>query len=194
MLDDKKLNPVEQYLIQRGATALIDHIGKHADSAQASFSQKTAALAQKHGSYWANNLRETKRAIVEAPAFEGGRDTGYLLYGFVNGAVDVFPSDSLPDLCRDNSTNIYDTVNDIFIDWDYDMEEDDVEFAEDIQQIMQFPYGFTFSCFFATQMVFFSDPDPMADGEMTEDEALAASVVLVNEMATNVLYNLGYMY
>lgn len=106
----------------------------------------------------------------------------------------MFPSDSLPDLCRDNSTTIYDTVNDIFIDWNYDLSEDDVEFAEDIQQMMQFPYGFTFSCFFATQQVFFASHDPMEDGVMTDDEALEQSVILVNDFTTNVLYNLGYMY
>ena len=188
------MNPVEQYLLTKGATALIAHAGRHADRWQAEVGEKSSQLYKKHADYWQNNLAETKKAIVGAPAFEGGQDTGYLLYGFVNGAIDVFPSDSLPDLCRDNTTNIYDTVNDIFIDWDYDMSNDDVEFAEDIQMMMKFPYGFTFSCFFATNQVFFADKDPMSDGEITEEEAIEQSVILVNEMATNVLYNLGYMY
>ena len=34
----------------------------------------------------------------------------------------------------------------------------------------------------------------MADGELTEEEALAAAIILVNDVITNVLYNLGYMY
>lgn len=151
ILDNKELNPVEQYLIQQGATALITHYGLHADRLHAQVNAQASDLMQSYLSPLKENYDATKRAIVTAPAFEGGQDTGYLLYGFINGAIDVFPSDSLPDLCRDNSTTIYDTVNDIFIDWNYDLSEDDVEFAEDIQQMMQFPYGFTFSCFFATQ-------------------------------------------
>lgn len=90
----------------------------------------------------------------------------------MNGAIDVFPSDSLPDLCRDNTTSIYDTVNDLFVDWTYDLSEDDVTLAEDIQSMFQYPYGFTFSCYFAVDSVFIASDDPMADGELTEEEAL----------------------
>lgn len=88
-----------------------------------------------------------------APPFESNPDTGYFLYGFVNGAINVFPYDSLPDLCRDNATSLHSTINDLFVDWDYDFDdegrEDDVELSEDIQSLMQYPYGLTFSCFFA---------------------------------------------
>lgn len=45
-----------------------------------------------------------KMQQVLAPAFQGSKDTLNILYGFVNGAVDVFPVLSLPRLCRDNAT------------------------------------------------------------------------------------------
>ena len=106
----------------------------------------------------------------------------------------MFPDDSLPDLCRDNTTSIYETVDDLFINWTYDLSEDDVTLAEDIQSLMQYPYGLTFSCFFGVDSVFISDSDPMADGELTEEEALNKSVIFVNDFFTNILYNLGYMY
>ena len=88
---------------------------------------------------------------LEAATFDGGQDTGFFLYGLVNGAIDVFPDDSLPDLCRDNITSVYNTVNDLFVDWDYDLTTDDVYLAEDIQSLLQYPYGITFSCVFSIQ-------------------------------------------
>lgn len=42
--------------------------------------------------------------------------------------------------------------------------------------------------------MFIAEDDPMADGELTEEEALAAAIILVNDVITNMLYNLGYMY
>lgn len=59
---------------------------------------------------------------------------------------------------------------------------------------MQFPYGVSFSCFFSFTQIFIAKDDPMADGELTEEEALAAAIILVNDVVTNILYNLGYMY
>lgn len=42
--------------------------------------------------------------------------------------------------------------------------------------------------------VFWTDEDPLADGELTEEEALQKSVIFVNDITTNILFNLGYMY
>jgi len=86
-----------------------------------------------------------------APVFESSPDTGFFLYGLINGAVNVFPIDSLPDLCRDNTTSLSKTFEELFLNFDkYNFTEgDDVELAEDIQAMMQYPYGLSFSCFFA---------------------------------------------
>ena len=42
--------------------------------------------------------------------------------------------------------------------------------------------------------VFFSDTDADADGELTQEEALQKSVIFVNDITTNILFNLGFMY
>jgi len=62
-----------------------------------------------------------------------------------------------------------------------------------IQQILQFPYGTTFSCSFSFTQIFISD-NPKADGDLTEEERLKVSIILVTDILTNILFNLGYMY
>lgn len=60
----------------------------------------------------ANKYAETDSPRVSAPAFDGVE----LADGFINGAIDVFPEDSLFDLCRDNSTaidDIFTTLSDL---------------------------------------------------------------------------------
>lgn len=47
--------------------------------------------------------------VRQTPPFDGVE----LLDGFVNGAIDVFPEDSLFDLCRDNATSINDVVDNL---------------------------------------------------------------------------------
>jgi len=38
-----------------------------------------------------------------------------LVYGFISGAVDVYPKDSLQDKCRDNSTATVETFEKLFV-------------------------------------------------------------------------------
>ena len=80
------------------------------------------------------------------------------------------------------------------MNWDYDLTYEDVELTEDIQALLQYPYGITFSCFFSVTQVFFTDSDPYSDGQYEDIEELNASVIFVNDLMTNILYNLGYMY
>lgn len=82
--------------------------------------------------------------------------------------MDVFPFQSLPDRCRGNVTNVYQAVNNLFFadPLPYSWPEDDVEYMFQIQDIMQFPYGVTFSCAFSFLQIFITD-DPIADGELT---------------------------
>ena len=61
------------------------------------------------------------------------------------------------------------------------------------QNILQFPYGVTFSCSFAFLNIFIAD-DPMASDDLTEEERLKVSIILVTDVLTNILFNLGYMY
>ena len=48
--------------------------------------------------------------------------------GFVNGAIDVFPYDSLPDLCRDNATLAKKTSQDLFLDNRYTLPSENLEY------------------------------------------------------------------
>lgn len=50
-----------------------------------------------------------------------------------------------------------------------------------------------FSCSFSFLQIFISD-NPTADGDLTEEERLRVSIILVTDVLTNILFNLGYMY
>jgi len=63
----------------------------------------------------------------------------------------------------------------------------------EVQSILQFPYGVTFSCAFSVMQIFIME-DPEADGDLTEEEKLKVSIILYHDILTNVLFNLGYMY
>ena len=71
-----------------------------------------------------------------------------MLYGFLNGAVDVFPIDSLPDLCRNNVTDSFSTIEDLFINKIYVWPDDDLDYMDDVALLLTFPYGLTYSCLY----------------------------------------------
>ena len=115
-----------------------------------------------------------------------------LWYGFQNGVFEVFPEESLPRLCRDNTTTFWQEYQNIFVKDTYGP-DDDVEFTYAIQELMRFPYGFTFSCYFASNAVFFETGYPKS-GPLTEEEQLAKSVVFISDIPSNILFNMGYQY
>ena len=131
------------------------------------------------------------------PAFNGWTDTQNLFYGFANGVVDVFPYESLPSRCRGNITQIYQAINNLFFadPNPYSWPENDIDYMYEIQSILQFPYGVTFSCAFAVLQIFiWDDPNPENMGELTEEEKLRVSIIIVHDVLTNILFNLGYMF
>lgn len=71
---------------------------------------------------------------------------------------------------------------------------DDLKIMTDIQNMMRFPYGVSFNCYFFIYNTWIAINDPLEDGVITPDEALALSIILVNDVLTNLLFNLGYMY
>ena len=71
---------------------------------------------------------------------------------------------------------------------------DDLKMMTDIQNMMRFPYGVSFNCYFFIYNTWIAINDPLEDGVITPDEALALSIILVNDVLTNLLFNLGYMY
>jgi hypothetical protein len=66
----------------------------------------------------------------------------------MNGAIDVFPYDSLPDLCRDNVTESKALILDLFVNSPYIYPDDNLEAIEDFSVLLTTPYGLTFSCLF----------------------------------------------
>ncbi len=66
----------------------------------------------------------------------------------MNGAVDVFPIKSLPDLCRKNVTASVSTVEDLFIDKIYTWPTDDLDYVDEFADLLTYPYGLTFSCIY----------------------------------------------
>lgn len=76
------------------------------------------------------------------------------MYGFLNGATDVFPYDSLPDLCRDNVTETKKTYLDLFVDSRYVRPEENLQYYTAISEFLTYPYGLSFSCLFGASTVF----------------------------------------
>lgn len=142
------------------------------------------------------NLKEAHPKVgVTFPTYDGWESTQDVIYGFSNGVVDVFPYESLPSRCRGNITQIYQAMDNLFFKSPspYTWPEDDMDYMYAIQSILQFPYGTTFSCSFSFTQVFIAD-NPNPDDELTEEERLRVSIILVTDVLTNILFNLGYMY
>lgn len=108
--------------------------------------------------------------------------------------INVFPMYSLPQLCRGNITTSYQSVYALFVKNTYVWPADDYKVMTDIQNLMRLPYGAMFNCYFFIYNTWVAINDPLADGVISPDEALALSIILVNDWVTNVLFNIGYMY
>lgn len=143
-----------------------------------------------------NLMNEPLAQLKETNQFDSAVDTTRLIYGFMNGAIDVFPYDSLPDLCRDNVTTTKDLVTTLFIDSPYIFPDDELEAIEDFSDLLTNPYGLTFSCLFGAQEVFAVNKklnETELDGA-TEQERLANELIVINDVITNFIFNLGYIY
>jgi len=100
----------------------------------------------------------------------------------------------LPQLCRGNITTSYNSAISLFFKQTYVWPADDLKIMTDIQNLMRLPYGAMFNCYFFVYNTWVAVSDPLEDGVISPDEALALSIVLVNDWLTNVLFNIGYMY
>ena len=59
--------------------------------------------------------------------------------------------------------------------------------------MLQFPYFVSFNCYYSIAQVYFAK-DPWADGVLTMKEKLRTSLIIVTDVLTNVVFNMGYMY
>lgn len=94
------------------------------------------------------------RASDPVNTFDHPVDSYRLLYGFLNGAVDVFPYDSLPDLCRDNATETKKVSQDLFVLNRYQLPDENLEYYTAFARLLTMPYGISFSCLFGLKQVF----------------------------------------
>ena len=75
---------------------------------------------------WEDHATAPNVSLPLPSNFDASTDVLNIGYGFLNGIVDVFPTESLPNYCRTNSTNTYWQVYRVFVDnqYDYAQEED----------------------------------------------------------------------
>lgn len=99
-------------------------------------------------------IKSQKKTLQQTNQFDSSVDGSRLAYGFLNGAVDVFPVNSLPDLCRDNTTQTKDLIQKLFIEKPYILPQENLKWIYDISQLLKNPYGLAFSCMYGGQQVF----------------------------------------
>ena len=136
-------------------TSFARSVQQKADTVQEKVETKMAKVVE--------TVKETHKKIKEKtaslnpkvgipfPAYDPWPDTQKLIYGFANGVVDVFPYESLPSRCRGNITQIYQAINNLFFadPLPYSWPDNDLDYMYEVQSILQFPYGVTFSCAFS---------------------------------------------
>lgn len=108
----------------------------------------------------------------------------------------MFPIDSLPDLCRDNLTDTKATSTDLLLNNRYVLPEENLEYVTAISQLLTYPYGVSYSCLFGGQQVFKVNRKVPEDetADFTEAEKMANNMIIVNDVITNFVFNLGYIY
>lgn len=141
-------------------------------------------------------VTETVKHVLKATTntFDTPADAKRLLYGFLNGAIDVFPIDSLPDLCRDNVTDTKITIEDLYINNRYVLPEENLEAITAFSSLLTYPYGISFSCLFGAKEVFKINRKAEDTTGFTDAEILANEMMIVNDVITNVVFNLGFIY
>ena len=129
------------------------------------------------------------------PTFDVQTDVLNILYGIVNGAIDVFPYSSNPNRCRNNITQSWGAVVNWY-NWNYDFigsEDDRLTVFKEISYFIELPFGVCYSCYWGFSTILI-DHDPYEDGIITEDEKLEEMITLGSDIPTNLFFNIGYMY
>lgn len=186
-------SPMEDYLKKRALEYLVNVIDNNADDAVDYINNKTVnvSIAEQVG----NATQKAKQHVLEATnTFDTPSDAYRLLYGFLNGAVDVFPYNSLPDLCRDNATATKTNIEELFITSKYVLPEENLEAVTAFSQVLTYPYGLSFSCLFGAKEVFTVKRKAEDTTGFTDAEILANEMMIVNDVITNFVFNLGYIY
>ena len=80
------------------------------------------------------------------------------------------------------------------VKWSYVYPADEIKIVTDIQNLLKFPYGVSFNCYYFIFNIFVAIDDPLDDGVLTPEEALNQSLLIVDDTLTNFLFNMGYIY
>lgn len=97
------------------------------EGAKAAFEPVAQALTFLSGEKQNSTIRAGEHPTVGVPfpdTFDVATDGLNLGYGFLNGAVDVFPTESLPNYCRTNTSNSYWQVMNVFVKNEYNFRQE----------------------------------------------------------------------
>lgn len=185
-------SPAVKYFKKRMFEYITDMIDDNADDVQDYFNKNGDEII---ANATAPVKNATRSMILQATnSFDMPTDAYRLIYGFLNGAIDVFPYDSLPDLCRDNITDTKIVTEELFITNKYVLPDENLEAVTAFSRILTYPYGISFSCLFGAEQVFKIDRKVEDTTGMTDSEILANELMIVNGIITNFVFNLGFIY
>ena len=166
-----------------------NYVNNHTRSLNETFSKHKTVVKEKAAQAKHKTLQATNQ-------FNYPWDAYRVANGFWNGAVDVFPIKSLQDLCRNNVTETRKTSEDLFVNNRYNLPEENLEYITAFSRLMQKPYGLSFSCLFGLREVFSIEgkKSGSATEGMTEEEKFANDLIIINDVFTNIVFNMGYIY
>lgn len=104
------------------------------------------------------------------------------------------PYNSSLDLCRDNITDSRKTSLDLFVDGRYTLPEENLEYVTNLALLLTYPYGVSYNCLYGLKSVFTVQRKATDTTGWTEAEKFANSLIVVNDVITNFIFNLGYIY
>lgn len=125
----------EAYIVRTALERFADYVDNRAANISVQVNKTQEVVEQKR-------LQATNQFNMPTDAYR-------LLYGFLNGATDVFDIGSLPDLCRDNVTETKQVSTDLFVNNRYVLPDENLEFITAFSELLTNPYGLSFSCLFA---------------------------------------------
>lgn len=137
-----------------------------------------------------------------------------MMGGFMEGIFSVFPYNSSQANCSNNVTHFMMVYDKLFVKQLFTLPEDNIVIVNYMADLLRFPYGVTFSCYMAQDGIFTykkkkSDEqmdrvkyveDPEDPEQMilvpyySQEELFENKLMVFNNILTNLLFNLGYMY
>ena len=125
LFEDK---PIERVMVADGLKKAIGYLAEYAKLAPTDEDDSTSSIVLSEierasaintgsNSTFGNSSEPRVEQIISGsvPALTAWPGAGDIIYGFLNGIINVFPRYSLPQLCRGNITTTYSSVNELFV-------------------------------------------------------------------------------